>query len=80
MDEILNLIESVLRVFLPTLDSCRICYINRDRIMNGTPIFTILLKSMILKVGQFICLLVVVVLLFYVHGKHLRSCRDSQLT
>ena len=23
---------------------------------------------------------VVVVLLFYVHGKHLRSCRDSQLT
>ena len=24
--------------------------------------------------------IVVVVLLFYVHGKHLRSCRDSQLT
>ena len=24
--------------------------------------------------------LVVVVLLFYVHGKHLRSCRDGQLT
>ena len=23
--------------------------------------------------------LVVVVLLFYVHGKHLRSCRDGQL-
>ena len=23
---------------------------------------------------------VVVVLLFYVHGKHLRSCRDCQLT
>ena len=23
---------------------------------------------------------VVVVLLFYVHGKHLRSCRDGQLT
>ena len=23
---------------------------------------------------------VVVVLLFYVHGKHLRSCRDDQLT
>ena len=22
----------------------------------------------------------VVVLLFYVHGKHLRSCRDGQLT
>ena len=25
-------------------------------------------------------LFVVVVLLFYVHGKHLRSCRDGQLT
>ena len=23
---------------------------------------------------------VVVLLLFYVHGKHLRSCRDGQLT
>ena len=23
---------------------------------------------------------VIVVLLFYVHGKHLRSCRDGQLT
>ena len=27
-----------------------------------------------------IFLLVVVVLLLYVHGKHLRSCRDGQLT
>ena len=26
------------------------------------------------------CRFVVVVLLFYVHGKHLRSCRDGQLT
>ena len=26
------------------------------------------------------CSVVVVVLLFYVHGKHLRSCRDGQLT
>ena len=25
-------------------------------------------------------LIIVVVLLFYVHGKHLRSCRDGQLT
>ena len=24
--------------------------------------------------------IVVVLLLFYVHGKHLRSCRDGQLT
>ena len=31
---------------------------------------------------KFSCYLVVVViaLLFYVHGKHLRSCRDGQLT
>ena len=28
----------------------------------------------------FICSIVVVALLFYVHGKHLRSCRDGQLT
>ena len=27
-----------------------------------------------------IVVVVVVVLLFYVHGKHLRSCRDGQLT
>ena len=26
------------------------------------------------------CVVVFVVLLFYVHGKHLRSCRDGQLT
>ena len=27
-----------------------------------------------------VMLFVVVALLFYVHGKHLRSCRDGQLT
>ena len=27
-----------------------------------------------------VCIVVVVELLFYVHGKHLRSCRDGQLT
>ena len=26
------------------------------------------------------CIVVIVALLFYVHGKHLRSCRDGQLT
>ena len=33
-------------------------------------------------VCKYVCDLgvVVVVLLFYVHGKHLRSCRDGQLT
>ena len=30
--------------------------------------------------GSFNRIIVVVVLLFYVHGKHLRSCRDGQLT
>ena len=28
----------------------------------------------------YIVVVVVVVLVFYVHGKHLRSCRDGQLT
>ena len=31
-------------------------------------------------VGYKSCIVVVVVLLFYVHGKHLRSCRDGQLS
>ena len=30
--------------------------------------------------GQMRVVVVVVALLFYVHGKHLRSCRDGQLT
>ena len=30
--------------------------------------------------AYFIVVAVVVALLFYVHGKHLRSCRDGQLT
>ena len=29
---------------------------------------------------EFDFVVVVVALLFYVHGKHLRSCRDGQLT
>ena len=29
---------------------------------------------------SFVVVVVVVVLLFYVHGKHLTSCRDGQLT
>ena len=29
--------------------------------------------------NEYTCIIVVVVLLFYVHGKHLRSCRDGQL-
>ena len=33
-----------------------------------------------LAVDALVRVVVVVVLLFYVHGKHLRSCRDGQLT
>ena len=32
------------------------------------------------SVTRILCNLAVFVLLFYVHGKHLRSCRDGQLT
>ena len=31
-------------------------------------------------ISSFLGIVVVVALLFYVHGKHLRSCRDNQLT
>ena len=37
------------------------------------------LKSILLEIVV-VVVVVVVVLLFYVHGKHLRSCRDGQLT
>ena len=34
-----------------------------------------------LRIGGFVVVVVVVVvLLFYVHGKHLRSCQDGQVT
>ena len=43
-----------------------------------------IIATAILYVEAAICyyvlVVVVVVLLFYVHGKHLRSCRDGQLT
>ena len=32
------------------------------------------------QIPSIVVVVVVVVLLFYVHGKHLRSCRDGQLT
>ena len=35
---------------------------------------------MVTDPDQAVVQVVVVVLLFYVHGKHLRSCRDGQLT
>ena len=38
------------------------------------------MENDVLGVPIFDVVVVVVVLLFYVHGKHLRSCRDGQLT
>ena len=38
------------------------------------------LWSEFILIWNIIQLSFVVVLLFYVHGKHLRSCRDGQLT
>ena len=37
-------------------------------------------KYSCLRYQELAVVVVVVVLLFYVHGKHLRSCRDGQLT
>ena len=37
-------------------------------------------EKMMMKVKSNNNVVVVVILLFYVHGKHLRSCRDGQLT
>ena len=39
----------------------------------------LLLSSAVPKI-QWASMLLFVALLFYVHGKHLRSCRDGQLT
>ena len=41
------------------------------------------MSELIVLIGQcdlYFMVLVVVVVLFYVQGKHLRSCRDGQLT
>ena len=45
--------------------------------------FTILIFMDVISVRTFcfgVKVVVVVALLFYVHGKHLRSCRDGHLT
>ena len=38
------------------------------------------MADFVLHFGENFMVVVVVALLFYVHGKHLRSCRDGQLT
>ena len=54
---------------------------------NTEPVYRILLHSIVKtlnnvkdKYNERVAVVVVVVMLFYVHGKHLRSCRDGQLT
>ena len=42
--------------------------------------YTIVLLINTSEISQVKMTMVVVVLLFYLHGKHLRSCRDGQLT
>ena len=54
-----------------------VAYILVSYFLNEKCIYKTVLKSKMIEndtVG------VVVALLFYVHGKHLRSCRDGQLT
>ena len=43
-------------------------------------IFTLIYPFFPLSPSLWEMVVVVVALLFYVHGKHLRSCRDGQLT
>ena len=56
-----------------------------DRVMTKIPCYDLFIIWILLRkdLQKAVCqyfLIVVVVLLFYAHGKHLRSCRDGQLT
>ena len=44
---------------------------NKTTVENVSKLYSLILEGFVV---------VVVALLFYVHGKHLRSCRDGQLT
>ena len=44
-----------------------------------TPVHGLIVDSLSYTI-RLVVVVVVVALLFYVHGKHLRSCRDGQLT
>ena len=50
---------------------------------NSIAVYTFILMFFLEKMQNLFCpiavVVVVVLLLFYVHGKHLRSCRDRQL-
>ena len=56
--------------------------INMQSCLNLIPLLFFIGTGPILGLckQQLVCRVVVVVLLFYIHGKHLRSCRDGQLT
>ena len=45
-------------------------------------VYSVCVRQMIFlpEFGWLVVVVVVVDLLFYIHGKHLRSCRDGQLT
>ena len=73
LDEILNLIESVSEDF-PSYFSTKYVIVNKlCTNEGGIKVIPCFFFSPVQEV-------VVVELLFYVHGKHLRSCRDGQLT
>ena len=62
----------------------KVCLIWIVGIQSNKKLSYLVSKSMFIrpisKGVTFIVVVVVVALLFYVHGKHLRSCRDGQLT
>ena len=54
---------------------------NKNNLCHFSWIIVIALSVPIFRILQYKRFVIVVVsLLFYVHGKHLRSCRDGQLT
>ena len=57
-----------------------ICNDHIEHISNKKPYLSVVVHFIEHKESNLFVVVVVVVLLFYVHGKHLRSCRDGQLT
>ena len=64
-------------VKLPTLGCFHNICVNKGR---GIVLFSVFVSVLVFSfLSYHFILIVVVVLLFYVHGKQLRSCRDGQL-
>ena len=74
-----DLLKSTLTYMREQLQYGYIMYIHNILTQNYLVLKTLLYALIELKV-IYQKKVVVVVLLFYVHGKHLRSCRDGQLT